>query len=363
MAKRKRLFNEIETAEILNLYQNTNISQEDLCRKFHCSRNTIKDILVQNNIKLKYGGRQILQKDLDEAIKLYKAGNSLSKIGKILGHSKDIISKYLKNSGVEIINKQNTSRFNEYVFDVIDTEEKAYWLGFIFADGYIASPLAKGKNKGKNVFAFSISLQIGDYNHLLKFNKFMEHNKINIHIDLKDPIRPHCTWNVRNKHLWETLNSYGCTPKKSLTLKFPDTKIFKKPELIKHFVRGFFDGDGCLSYSSSGYKGNFVYPRCGFTGTKDMLENIDKIFNKSSHYYPCKFRDREWNGITWSNWYTNRDTVDIINFLYKDANIYLDRKYELYEFFRNGSRSLEEFNELRASKIGETWDGNPEENS
>ena len=50
-----------------------------------------------------------------------------------------------------------------------------------------------------------------------------------------------------NKYFWNILNSYGCTPRKSLTLKFPDRDIFKSSDLIRHFIRGYFDGDGCFS--------------------------------------------------------------------------------------------------------------------
>ena len=126
MSKEKKQFTKTEEIEILDLYQNTDVTQEELCRKFHCSRNTIRGILVQNNIKFKCGGYPIPKEDFDKAVELYKAGNSLTKIGKILGHSKDSISKYLKNIGIKVINRQNVSKFNEHVFDIIDTEEKAY---------------------------------------------------------------------------------------------------------------------------------------------------------------------------------------------------------------------------------------------
>ena len=53
----------------------------------------------------------------------------------------------------------------------------------------------------------------------------------------------------------------------------------------------------------------------------------------------------------------------MINYLYGNSNIYLDRKYKLYQFFKNGCRSLEEFNELLSGKIEEPCDGNIEVNS
>ena len=55
---------------------------------------------------------------------------------------------------------------------------------------------------------------------------------------------------LNSPHLVETLISYGCTPRKSLTLKFPDFNIFKSQSLINHFIRGYFDGDGSVFISN-----------------------------------------------------------------------------------------------------------------
>ena len=106
-----------------------------------------------------------------EIIDLYNNGLSCSKIATQFGVTTVTISKHLKRSGIEIINKQNRTKFNESIFDIIDNEEKAYWLGFIFADGYISSsPLRSDK---KSRYDFEISLKASDVDHLHKFNKFM----------------------------------------------------------------------------------------------------------------------------------------------------------------------------------------------
>lgn len=52
---------------------------------------------------------------------------------------------------------------------------------------------------------------------------------------------------LQNKHLWETLNNLGCTPKKSLTLQFPNLNIFKTKDLVfALYLEDIFDGDGCF---------------------------------------------------------------------------------------------------------------------
>jgi intein/homing endonuclease len=52
---------------------------------------------------------------------------------------------------------------------------------------------------------------------------------------------------ISNKYFWNTLNNLGCIPKKSLRLEFPNENIFKSKDLIRHFIRGYFDGDGCFT--------------------------------------------------------------------------------------------------------------------
>ena len=164
------------------------------------------------------------------------------------GTTRQTLAKYFKQLGIEIVNKQNRLKFDNTIFDSIDTEEKAYWLGFIFADGTInSSPLEINK---KPKYTIEISLKADDFHHLKKFNTFMKYKKNGVKIqDAKcgKVICKRCRWTITDKHLWETLNNYGCTPKKSLTLKFPDENIFKSKDLIRHFIRGYFDGDGCFT--------------------------------------------------------------------------------------------------------------------
>ena len=68
---------------------------------------------------------------------------SLTKMAERESTSRQTLAKYFKKLGVEIVNKQNVTKFNENVFDSIDTEEKAYWLGFLYADGFITSKYNK----------------------------------------------------------------------------------------------------------------------------------------------------------------------------------------------------------------------------
>ena len=263
---------------------------------------------------------------------------SLTKMALREGTTRQTLAKYFKKMGVKIINKQNRCKFNCNIFDCIDTEEKAYWLGFIFADGYIGStPL---RNNKKSVYNFEISLKLSDTSHLEKFKKFISYEKPVVTDDHR------CRIMIANKHFWETLNNYGCTPRKSLTLKFPKLEIFKSKDLIRHFIRGYFDGDGCFSRHINI---NTVSPSIEVIGTDDFLNKIVLLSNIPA----IKSHDKRWSAETEYIRYRLNQGVEFINYIYKNSNIYLDRKYKLYKFFENGSRSVEEFTELLEGKIGE----------
>lgn len=279
---------------------------------------------------------------------------SLTKMAAREGTTRQTLAKHFRELGVEIINKQNRLKFDNTVFDCIDTEEKAYWLGFIFADGYISSDSLKGKSR----YLLEISLKASDKNHLDKFNKFMKHENAN-KVTIEDAkcgkvICKRCRWYVANKHLWETLNNYGCTPRKSLTLKFPDESIFKSRDLIRHFIRGYFDGDGCFTRH---IHHTIVFPAISFLGTKDFLDKILEYSKIEANYR----NDKCYTEFTWTLEYHKEPGIELINYLYNNCTIYLDRKYKLYEFFKNGSRSVQEWAELSSSKIGESpIEGNTE---
>lgn len=188
------------------------------------------------------------------------------------------MSKRLKELGFEIINHQNEAKFDIHVFDTIDTEEKAYWLGFIYADGYVGYSSEEKRN-----YLFELSLKSDDLTHLHKFASFISHTNPNIvkveNVYCGDILCQRCRISFRNKHFWETLNSKGCVPRKSLILKFPDISIFTDLSLIRHFIRGYVDGDGCLTWGDSEHKKPFL----SILGTKDLLEGIRKYSPVPGH--------------------------------------------------------------------------------
>ena len=312
-----------EKINICKLY-NLGKTCSDIAKLYNVSRNTISTILHNNNINIR---RSNLDTYFEEAVQMYSNGYSLTQISNKYEFSRSNFSIRLKKLGIPVINTQNMLKFNEHIFDIIDTEEKAYWLGFIFADGYIASI----PKNGKPHYNFEVSLKGSDVEHLYKLQKFFQviGNRVKISsIICNNKQYFRCRFALTNKHLWETLNSYGCTPKKSLTLKFPNENIFKSKDLIRHFIRGYFDGDGCLSYGGSK---NIFKPRCCIVGTKNILQNIEVYSNTSWTWYVAN----KTSDLIFDIKSNINNSIKFLQWIYENSTIYLNRKYYRYLCFKN----------------------------
>lgn len=252
----------------------------------------------------------------EEFLAAIEAKKSIKEMMELFEVGKSSIIKRLRKFNIKLPNYHNEDKFDSSVFDSIDTEEKAYWLGFIYADGSISSQTGK--------YSFELSLKGEDIGHLHKFNSFMKYNGNNVKLDKSScngKVFIRCRWIIGNKHLWETLNNYGCVPKKSLILEFPKEEVFKDKSLIRHFLRGYFDGDGCISINRKDQIS------CSVLGTRIFLE-------KYLEYCPdtkgIQIKQPKGRVPTFS--YSTKRAIAFADFLYSNSNVYLDRKYNRYRF-------------------------------
>lgn len=318
---------------IYNLSKRLNISSEEIIEQLkedgflYAKKGAISKLIIN----LKYAADEYLANEelnIQEICKKYNVSHST-------------FPKYLKDYLGIKIEKRVKSNFNDKIFDCIDTEEKAYWLGFIFADGSINSdPLKENKKKA---YTFELSLKQDDINHLKKLKELLETSRPIIKSENR------CRLLVNSKHFWETLNNYGCTPRKSLTLQFPSESIFKENSLIRHFIRGYFDGDGCISYSNSEH----TILTMQLLGTKSFLQTL-------LNYLPEEFKDltlrhnhNNENEETYLINTSNKKAYRFFIYLYENSKIYLDRKYS--RFARYHGNMIDE-----RDNIGELCDGNTE---
>jgi hypothetical protein len=225
----------------------------------------------------------------------------------------ELMNKYNFKSKTSIQNwkykKPSKSRWmgdtdlNFNTFNKIDTEEKAYWLGFIAGDGDV--------NDNKD-FRIKIALNKKDILHIDKFISFINTQNVTYYDKKQKTIQIA----IYSKKMVEDLKQYGITPKKSFTLQFPSNLSNK---LISHFIRGLFDADGCITYD-----GRDMRPVFSFVGTYNTCKQLNKYLKiKNKIGWDRSVRQISTSGFD--------NCARIYNYLYKDATVYLDRKKKKFE--------------------------------
>lgn len=189
-------------------------------------------------------------------------------------------------------------------------EKSAYLLGLLYADGNMSDKGCVTLNLKRN----DIELQnyLKDY---LKTEKpIYFRNKTNS-----------TSFSFQSKIISERLLNFGLIPRKSLILSFP---TFIDSANIRHFIRGYFDGDGSVSLKNSVLTSKI---RVHFVGTYDMLFNIQKILIKELNITTRKICQMTKDKNTFQLEITKRDDVyNFKNYIYNDTTIFLTRKKEIF---------------------------------
>src|SRR5574343_431199 len=238
-----------------------------------------------------------------KAVKYYNSNKiTITSCAAKFNISRHNLSRWIrKNNG--ITNPHNKQKLNNKVFNLINTEEKAYWVGFLYADGCIY---------GKNCISLELSLK--DKEHLIKFNNFLEKEKS----IREDSFRVRCVF--KDCMVYQDLYNLGIKPNKSLILTFPTYYQIPK-KLMNHFIRGYIDGDGCIYISNSNIHVSVL-------GTKEFLISlIEEINLPIRNLYK---NNKNNNSNCYFFQYSGKNALSLIDYLYKDATIYLERKYTKY---------------------------------
>jgi len=219
-----------------------------------------------------------------EIIELYKKGKLKKEIRSALKIPEATLTKYFRENIVY--------RFNEDCFEKIDTEEKAYWLGFLWADGYISTG------------AIFLEISNKDTEHLEKFRNFLGNNYQNFDITKGDCIR----LRANSKKIVSDLINLGFGLKDN-RINLPKINT----EFYKDFIRGYFDGDGHIREKNNLFEGVDISGRAGF------IDNLNKLLN---------FSRFDLHSTNSKRIYSNKELgVKFLNKIYKGSKIYLERKY------------------------------------
>jgi len=208
-------------------------------------------------------------------------------------------------------------RCNEHYFDIINTEHKAYWLGLLAADGYIkdATPLG-----------FGISLKDEDKYILEELKKDIEFTgEIKTYTTKPGYSYTTTTYSrlvISSPYLRERLIQLGIKSHKTTVLTFPTNQQIPQP-LIRHFIRGYIDGNGSITHGGPTLLDR---PQIKVCGTYEFLTELQKILN-TNHKINRKKEQQERNINSWNITISGRkDVLRILKLLYLDCSIYLKRK-------------------------------------
>lgn len=252
-----------------------------------------------------------------EIINLYQDGLSSWKVAELTNCSQNSVLRILKKFDIESkpSNSYRKHNFDTTYFENIDTEDKAYFLGLLYADGC---------NFIKNG---NVCLGLGEQDiHILEdFKRHIQYTgEIKI-IEITHKMKSKmCDLRINSKHLSMQLTNLGISSPKSLTLKFP-TEEQVPNYLIHHFIRGFFDGDGYISKGRS-------LPVFSITTTLQFLEKTQDILMKECGLNQTKIsRTNGDNKNTYTMTYTgSHNCKRVRDYLYKDATVFLKRKHDIF---------------------------------
>lgn len=298
-------------------YTQTRMSYAELEKKYQCPKSTIKSMARQLDIKrtprFKFIDHQQLITDWNSHQYSMKQLEEKYKVSYIT------VRKILENN-LDDYNPRYGRRyfFNEKYFDVINTEHKAYWLGFIYADG--------SHYPQRN--SLRIILQEDDRHILEQFYRDVECERTLDKIFNKEYKKYYVAVTLQSMHLSESLLRQGVPGDKSFKIRFPPDEIVPL-SLKKHFIRGYFDGDGSITIPKNGMQ-KVAY---SFTGNADFIKSLHKFLisevnSNFKNIEPRKHYNSDVYVLSRGGRYKAQEFLD---WLYKDATIYLHRKYDKYQ--------------------------------
>jgi len=259
--------------------------------------------------------------EVSGVIEMHNSGINNADIARRFSRHPSSIGDLLNSRGYKAKSHSELQRkysIDECFFDNIDTEEKAYLLGFLFADGYM--------NKSNN--CIKICLSAYDEEILILFSSLLKSNRPLVKykgVTALGKIRDYIRMDVSNKKLFENLIKHGCTPRKSESIRFP---YWLEKQLRRHFIRGYFDGDGGFTINKK-IPSNVTF---GFTSNKIFLQEVMNIICGEVGLNQIKINDAFNANPCYGNFrYGGRGNCKkFCDWIYRDSKIFLKRKYNQY---------------------------------
>lgn len=247
----------------------------------------------------------------DKITDMLEKNFSYKEIARQLTITTSYVWKIARNKGLN--KRQRKYSLNESFFEVIDSSEKAYFLGLLYSDGYV--------NDTPSDYGISISLKDEDIDSLEKLKLAVGFDgPISIHGFYKE--NRYLRLRLYSKKMVMDLIKHGCIRAKSLVKTFPNSSLL--PDQISHFVRGYFDGNGGL------WKNKDNQWALSFSSSHSFVASLRSIISPISNgsgYIANKGKSSE------INFEGHVQIRKILEWMYKNSVIYMNRKYKLFKQF------------------------------
>lgn len=302
---------------ILNLLSEGK-SAKEISKLFFSTEDTRKLInyLEKNNIDLKqYETFKYMDKEW-LAKQLKKYNNSPTILSRELNMSLTSVNRYAIEFGLRKPKKSiaSVNPVNEKYFDKVDDFKKAYWLGFIMADGYTY------KTPNREKYELAIKIKSTDINHLKEFAKDIEFPEEKIVIGSgkrNNNVNYYCSLRTYNTHLVTTvMNKHKIVQNKTYVQCLPDS-IPK--EYIPDFIRGYWDGNG--SFAEKGWS--------ACTMSYQLIESFAKYFDENNIEYTLRKQLCKSGNYLHLIRIRNKSQEEFIKLIYPPEKYALKRKYDL----------------------------------
>lgn len=254
------------------------------------------------------------QENINDILKKYNNNWTQKKIAEFYNVSRVVIKRILNENKIPLRKKTNKYYADYNIFEKIDTKEKAYWLGFLAADGC--------NYQRKENASIIINIHQKDIEQLEKFKIFCKTNANIIKYLANEGFSKNsemCKIVLNSKKMSNDLIEKGIVPNKSLILKKPNIDS----QYYLPFILGYFDGDGSINKTSQ--YNNYSF---SIQGTKEFLEWVNSILEIN---LPLEKRTSDSKNSFYIRCGGTNKPYSILSKLYNSCEIHLDRKYKIYK--------------------------------
>lgn len=296
------------------------LSSEQIGQKFGSKAQTVTKYLRAAGIEIRGPKKKLTEDDKKEICKLYQEGLSCPKIAEQYDLSDAMVLKILKKNKIDRRSAEECHRkypIYEDFFDIIDTEEKVYFLGFLYADGC----------NHKNANYISLGLKQTDRDILVQLASLIYKEEPESHVKIQDRTHENkgitTYFTINSKHICEQLEKLGCYQAKTFKLEYPN---WMPEHLHRHFIRGYFDGDGGFNVNTNKGQGSSMK----ITSTLKFVIKVKNIIESQLdvHFSVYKAIHSDVYDISMSG---DRAVRKVLDWLYDSSSIYLERKYVKYK--------------------------------